>query len=641
MITSLRTALLLLIALAAPVAAQSPLPPMFDVSQLARFRPVEVGMFSSYDRTGLNDDGFSGAHSFLRKEGDGLVIAELKGPGALTRIWTPTPIDEPIEFYIDGDARPRIRMPFSALFSGKQAPFTGELVGQGLGGYYSYVPIEFARSIKVVVRAPKLQFYQINYALYAPGTRVRSGAMTPPPSLRATPAGSKQTAEVMLRPGAAVTLFESRGAGRITSLKLGPAKAFAGDARDIEIRMTWDGTATPAVQIPLTELFAFSFGQPAARSALVGTADDMGYFNLPMPYASGAKVELVSRRASGPPLQLRSEITVSPRGRAADEGSLHARWDRERTVVKGKPFEMLDVRGRGHVVGFALQVQGAKPGDTGFFEGDDVVTIDNKLAIHGTGTEDIFNGGWYGLPGRWNDRRSLPLSGALDYSRQLARTGGYRFLLSDAYSFRRSLKLTIEHGPERNEAEGDYAGTVFYYLDRAAGDPQPLLSAAERQVTHATAFRIGTNPFAGLDTLIDASLIPNGRETGSGWASIIKFKRAGGADKVVFDDTWGPPMLSFRADVPQKGRYAIFVDAMRTPQSAKLQLRDSNFAPVGTPVDFYTPTERRSGFTKIGELALERGHNVVILTMPERNPASKGAEVELIDIEGRLVQPRH
>ena len=636
----LRSLLLLLLAVAAPVAAQSPLPPMFDAAQLARFRPVEVGMFSSYDRTGNNDDGFSGAHSFLRKEGDGLVIAELKGPGALTRIWTPTPIDAPIEFYIDGETRPRIRLPFSALFSGKQAPFTGELVGQGLGGYYSYVPIEFARSIKVVVRAPKLQFYQINYALYAPGTRVQSGATSPPPALRASPEGATVTAEFELAAGAAVTLFESRAPGRISSLKVGPASAFAGDARDIDIRMTWDGAATPAVEIPLTELFGFSFGQPSARSALIGTVGDTGYFNLPMPFASGARVELVSRRPGGPPLRLRSEVTASARAKAADEGWLHARWNREATVTRGKPFEMLDVRGRGHVAGFALQVQGAKPGDTGFFEGDDVVMIDGKLAIHGTGTEDLFNGGWYGLPGRWNDRASLPLSGSLDYSRQLARTGGYRLLPSDAYSFRRSLNFTIEYGPERNEAEGDYAGTVFYYLDRPAGDPRPPATTADRRVTHATAFRIGTNPFAGLDTLIDASLTPNGRETGSGWASISTFKRAAGADKIVFDDTWGPPMLSFRAEVPQKGRYRIFVDAMRTPQAAKLQLRDSNFAPVGTPVDFYAPTERRSGFVNIGELELQAGDNVIILTMPGRNPASRGAEVELIDIEGRLIQPR-
>lgn len=632
--------LLTLLAISSPAAAQSPLGQMLDVTQLARFRPVQVGMFSSYDRTGNNDDGFSGAHSFLRKEGDGLVIAELQGPGALTRIWTPTPIDAPIQFFIDGESRPRISLPFSAIFSGDSPPFTGELVGQGLGGYYSYVPIEFQRSIKVVVRAPKLQFYQINYALYEPGTRVRSGAVDPPARMRVDPEGSRVTGEIELAPGSAATVFESRAKGRITSLKLDPAEAFAGDARDIDIRMTWDGAAAPAVEIPVSELFGFSFGRPSARSLLLGTAGGTGYFTMPMPFTSAAKVELVSRRAGGPPVRIRTEITVSPRGREAGEGYFHAHWSRESPVTRGIPFPMLRATGRGHVVGFALQVQGANPGDTGFFEGDDQVTIDGRLAIHGTGTEDIFNGGWYGLPGRWNGRGSLPLSGSLDYSRQLARTGGYRLLIGDAYAFRNSLDFTVEHGPERNEAAGDYAGTVFYYLDRAWGDPRPAASQSQRQVTHATAFRIGTNPFAGLDTLIDASLAPAGRETGRGWASMIKFARAGGAGKIEFDDTWGPPLLALRAEVPQAGRYAIFVDAMSGPRAAKLQLRDSNFAPVEAPVDFYAAAEQRTGFVRIGELDLGPGDNIVILTIPGRNPKSLGAEVELIEIEGRLVAPR-
>jgi hypothetical protein len=616
---------------------------MFDVAELARFRPVEVGMFSSYDRTGNNDDGFSGEHSFLRKEGDGLVIAELKGPGALTRIWTPTPIDAPIEFFIDGEARPHIRLPLSSLFSGKHAPFTGDLVGQGLGGYYSYVPIEFARSIKVVVRAPKLQFYQINYALYETGTRPPSGAVSRQlPRLVAE--GRTIASEVTLAPGAAVTLFERQAPGRITALELGPPSSFAGDARDIDVRMTWDGAATPAVEMPVGELFGFSFGQASARSLLLGSDGEWCYFRMPMPFARGARIELVSRRAGGPPLRIRSEIQVSERGRAHDEGYFHAGWGREVRARRGVPFTMAKLAGRGHLAGFTLQVQGAVPGDTGFFEGDDRVTIDGKLAIHGTGTEDIFNGGWYGLPGRWNDRGSFPLSGALDYSRQLARTGGYRMLLSDSYAFRQSVEFTIEHGPERNQADGDYAGTVFYYLDRPGGDPRPALTAEQRRVIKARAFRIGTFPFAGLDTLIDASLRPSGRETDKGWVSTMVFQRENrgtpeglkGGTKIVFDDTFGPPLISFRAEAPRTGRYAIFVDALAGPASAKLQLRDRNFAPVGQPVDFYSAAQRRSGFVRIGELDLEEGTNILTLTMPERNPASSGQEVAIIDIEGRL-----
>jgi hypothetical protein len=631
------TVLLVMLAalLGSPVAAYSPMRDMLDVSQLARFRPVKrVGMFSSYDRTGLNDDGFSGAHSFLRKEGDGLVIAELKGAGAITRIWTPTPIAGPILFYIDGEKRPRINIPFDQLFSGTRQPFTGHLVGRGAGGYWSYVPIEFARSIKIVVRAPKLQFYQVNYALYGRGARPLSEIGSQVLSHGQTEPGRTIATEVELPPGQPVTLFETRSPGRITSLKLGPSQAFAGDARDIDVRMTWDDAAVPAVQVPVTELFGFSFGRPSARSLLLGTEGEWSYFKFPMPFSKGAKIELVSRRTGGTPLKIRSEVTINDRGRAADEAHLHAAWTREARTRRGTPFTMLDVAGRGHVAGFALQVQGAVPGDTGFFEGDEQVMIDGQLAIHGTGTEDMFNGGWYGLPGRWNDRASFPLNGALDYSRQIARTGGYRLLVSDAYSFNKSLKFTVEHGPEHNAADGDYAGTVFYYLDRAAGEP-PM--AADRPVTKARSFRIGTYPLAGVDTLIDASLTPGNRKTDTGDVSIVTFARSRGAKEAVFEDTWGPPLLTLRVEAPQTGRYAIHVDAMTGPNAAKLQLRDANFQPVGRPSDFYSAAIGRSGFVSIGELDLVEGSNVVILTMPERNPASSGAEVSIIDIEGRLV----
>lgn len=629
----MRAPLCWLIALlsAPPAAAQSPLSRMMTISELARFRPVTVGMFSSYDRTGKNDDGFSGTHSFLRKEGDGLVVAELQGPGALTRIWTPTPIDAQIEFYIDGKTPPSIRLPFSALFKGQTAPFTGPLVGSGTGGYWSYVPIEFQRSIKVVVRAPKLKFYQINYALYPKGTRL---GLPTPAQLDARTEGTWQDKHVQLVPGGTAVLFNRTGAGRITELRLKPAVALAGDARDIFVRMHWDGSSRPAVELPVSELFGHSFGRPAARSLLFGTEDGENYVRFPMPFSRSARIELVSRRTGGPPILLNARVKVSKRARAPDEGYFHSHWRRERATQRGIPFKMLSVQGKGHLAGFTLQVQGAQPGDTGFFEGDDVVQIDGKLALHGTGTEDAFNGGWYGLPGRWNERGSFPLAGALDYSRQLARTGGYRVLMSDAYSFTRSINFSIEHGPEDNAADGDYAGGVFFYLDRPDGSAQPELDTA---VLKATSFRVGTNPMMGLDSLIYASLKPEGKDLPSGWVPVARFERIFKDRKVVFDDEWGPPLLSLRVEAPRSGRYAIMVDALTGPGAAKLQLRDVNFAPIGTPTDFYARTEARSGYRKIGEIVLHEGFNLLHITMPERDPASTGQEVAIIDVEGRLI----
>lgn len=42
-----------------------------------------------------------------------------------------------------------------------------------------------------------------------------------------------------------------------------------------------------------------------------------------------------------------------------------------------------------------------------FFEGDDSTYVDNKMRLHGTGSEDYYNGGWYALLDRWDRGNSL------------------------------------------------------------------------------------------------------------------------------------------------------------------------------------------------------------------------------------------
>ena len=57
--------------------------------------------------------------------------------------------------------------------SGANTPdFPRPLVGFGAGGYYCYVPLPFAKSCVVRIRASKMQFHQINYAIYGPETPV-------------------------------------------------------------------------------------------------------------------------------------------------------------------------------------------------------------------------------------------------------------------------------------------------------------------------------------------------------------------------------------------------------------------------------------------------------------------------------------
>jgi hypothetical protein len=138
---------------------------------------------------------------------------------------------------------------------------------------------------------------------------------------------------------------------------------------------------------------------------------------------------------------------------------------------------MLDIKGKGHFVGTSLQAQGLKTGMTIFFEGDDSTVVDGELRMHGTGSEDFFNGGWYALLDCWDAAMSLPLSGALDYSIPLCRTGGYRLFVGDKVSFERSFFQSIEHGGEYNLVPADYTSVNYYYCNKPS--QQKIVPSAE------------------------------------------------------------------------------------------------------------------------------------------------------------------
>jgi len=618
---------------------------------LPRFKPsVAVASVSSYDRTGGNDDGFSGKHSFLRKEPEGLVIADLKGPGVVYRFWTPTPSDDLVEFFFDGEAAPRLRVPMRDLFTGRAFPFVSPIVGIGAGGFYSYVPLAYALSLKVVVKAEKVQFYQINYATYPAGTPIETYGRSPAAIERfradldragrlISQAGSDVSAasggpsatlkttrfDGALRPGQRLTIFETAKPGRIAGLRLGPAKVLAAKARDLVLNVYWDGSRTPAISGPVGDLFGASFGDPAARSLLIGTAGDMNYVYLPMPFATAARIELMSERTVGPAIDVHAEIVTSDVARRADEGALYATWRREREATAGQPFTFLDVRGRGHAVAFFLQAQGTEPGGVPtFFEGDDQATIDGVLAAHGTGSEDFFNGGWYDVPGRWEDRVSLPFSGSLDFKRHLGRTGGYRLLLGDTYAFRESLKTTIEHGPTGNAVPADYTGVTWLYAERPP-DGLPTLHAVAERAVHdpdAAVFTPGwTTPIHAF-SWANATLAKLVEKIGDRDVRYLGFRIK--EPREVF----GPHYLSLICELPSAGRYEVAIEAIEGPAQGRVQLFRNEVA-IGDAADFFGPLRNVSPRRMLGTLDFQEGPNRVMLKIVGKAEASTGFSLDL------------
>jgi hypothetical protein len=107
---------------------------------------VRCRMFSSTDPNGQGND----CGNYLRVDGDEYVMAEMAGPGVISRIWSANPQGQ-LKIYLDGNPKPAVSCLFSDLFNGKAPPFRPPIAGTSSGGSYSYWPIAYERSCKVVV----------------------------------------------------------------------------------------------------------------------------------------------------------------------------------------------------------------------------------------------------------------------------------------------------------------------------------------------------------------------------------------------------------------------------------------------------------------------------------------------------------
>jgi len=610
---------------------------------------IKVASVSSYDRTGGNNDGFGGQYSYVRKEKDGLVLADLQGPGVIYRIWTPTPTDDILEFYFDGQSEPGIRIKFRDLFLGKHPVFVRPLVGYGAGGFYSYVPLTYEKSCKVFIRAEHLQFYQINYATYPEGTSIVSFPKQPADKYNAhlkkacelfesygsdissyvvPPGGPIEqfSTKVLLKQSEAVRIFEIDRPGRVVGIRISPPEPLIDKNRGIILRAYWDSGEKPAILCPAGDFFGYAWGEPATRSLLVGTANGTNYCYFPMPFDKSARIELLSERSLAKETILEAEVLFVPVARRENEGRFYAIWQRENPTTKGKPFTFIEIEGRGHIVGLIQQSQGFESGNTYFFEGDDQTTIDGELVIHGTGSEDLYNGGWYDVSGRWDSKRSFPLSGCLAYKKHLARTGGYRLFLGDAYSYRKSILQTIEHAPTGNELLNDYCAVTFLYSRDRPTCEFTLPPVTQRKVidlkriVFTTWWNIPISAFSYRNgTLTKNSEKLDGRDV-----RFLSLQAEGG-------DSFGYHFICFVCELPAAGEYKVSLDAIKGPSQAKVQMFLDE-APVGPEVDLYAAEREPAPGEYVGTLNLVEGPNKLMFKLVGKHAESQGLGLDITNI---------
>ncbi|WP_019853154.1 glycoside hydrolase family 172 protein [Actinopolyspora mortivallis] len=212
------------------------------LDRLGEPRPAQhSAQFSSFSRSGSNDDGFEGTYSCLRTTERGCVIAEHTGPGEITSLWfTRQPwgdVSATGDIRIDLDGRTVLEAPLSDVVSGELgAPFVWPLVGDArdtAGGAVIKVPMPYRESMRVTVEHNP-RFYHVGYRSFADAHGVRTfdpsdpardvirrlrrfGVADPKP---AAAEQERRQRTFALRPGESVRLSPLRGPASIDELRL-------------------------------------------------------------------------------------------------------------------------------------------------------------------------------------------------------------------------------------------------------------------------------------------------------------------------------------------------------------------------------------------------------------------------------------
>lgn len=136
-------------------------------------RGVSTRMFSSFDRSGGNDDGFRGTYSCLRETDRGCVIAEHHGAGEIQSMWFTRSggnVTETGMITVELDGQVVVQEQLQRLVDGRLgAPFAFPLVAnadRSSGGVYVKVPMPYRRSMRVTVEHNPL-FYHVMYRVFS------------------------------------------------------------------------------------------------------------------------------------------------------------------------------------------------------------------------------------------------------------------------------------------------------------------------------------------------------------------------------------------------------------------------------------------------------------------------------------------
>lgn len=486
----------------------------WDMSYLAtRPKAGEGGQqITSYDRRSVYDeetgeyldwaanlDGFG----YLRYENGYKVLADLKGPGYLTRVWFGWDYTGNVKVYIDGNLTFDMPMvDFVRAFGAyDQLSYKGNVIGED--GYYGsnmlLIPITYNESCKILLEDGEnnMFYYYVGYYNLEDGAAVES--FTWPLSDanaaaleeandklndKTVPTGDSNF-DANIDPGETITIYESALPAAITGWSLNlniPAEELDDQSSLAEwiVNIYWDGSEKPAVSMTVADYFGVVYGlyDRAFDSAAHGvTADGVMYTTWYMPFAS-AKVTLTNNSRSTRTVEASFATETLTAEEAAELTRFHGNWQRsyQGEDDRAPDAQFVYVEGEGRYVGTWLHVYQVVD-NIWWGEGDEKIYIDGEKfpSWFGTGSEDYFGYTWgdgllfdYAYYGQPIQESECNYGAGLTVQQSAGDKVNYRIHVHDNITFTTSIEFMMEK--YFNENFTKYGASSFFYLTPETSD---------------------------------------------------------------------------------------------------------------------------------------------------------------------------
>jgi hypothetical protein len=621
------------------------------------------GQASSYDRRSTFTDGKyvhwdanTDGTGIIREEDGKEVLAEIDGPGCIWRIWSAAPGGGHIRIFLDGASSATVNLPYAGYFDRTNEPFTyPELVyrtpsGEFQGGSNCYVPIPFQKSCKIVADHGWGWFYHFNYSRFPEGTQVPTFTRKLDAAARralkeandflsrgvgSDPAGKRPgqktlKAHLTVPPsGGSAAIADLDGEGAITALKVKLPRMGREEQmealRELVLRIHWDGEREPAVWCPLGDFFGTAPGVNPYKSLPMGMGGDEFYSYWHMPFASGAKVEVVNDGATTRSLDV-SLVRAPLRHPAGWYGRFHAKWHRD-TLPPAEPERAIDwtivkTRGRGRFCGTLLNVW--NPRALWWGEGDEKFFVDGEKfpSTFGTGSEDYLGYAW-GQPFFFN--RPFHCLTLVSPTNRF-HTSGNRWHIADHVPFQESFEGCIEKY-NANDVPVRYSAVGYWYLSPGGEDPFGAVPMAERTGYYDMP-RVHK-----VEGALEAEDLPVLAKT-AGWL-YFQDLTFWGKDKFSNDASLGwtkakkGDRLTLGFPVEKDGDYEVMLATIKAKEYAIIQARIDG-KKAGDPLDMYNSYwVVPSGEISLGVHHLRAGQHRLTVEVTGKNAASENTMVGL------------